>query len=97
MASISIENSTSGGSDPWSITTICFIKTDGTDIKVILHCGSVLYVDGVNQEIYGMDQDEQVANAFKELAGITLQQAEHINEKLHPYFEDPMGSPSDYI
>jgi hypothetical protein len=78
--------------DPYSFTEYLFIENDMT---VKLHAGLCVWIT-VNGVSLGVPE-EKVGSAFLSYTGLSPDQFVKIHDKLHPWFDDPMGHPSQYI
>jgi hypothetical protein len=78
--------------DPYGFTELLFTENDTT---VRLHMGL-----GISLTINGHSWDGTYGEKllkFKELTGMSHTEFDETYSRLHPYFEDPMGSPSSYM
>lgn len=96
MSSLTLDlrNGTEGPKhDPYSYSEY-IVEKDG--VEIVLHLGltSRLTVQG---ETLAEHDDELCAEEFETLTGIPMNKFERYYYRVHPYFEDPMGHPSQYI
>lgn len=99
MASIRIRTGSEGPAhDPYGYQEIEFTRTDG--VVVTLHSGlgewcEVYFPNRKEFRSWSWDNDAAV-KAFQDLTGLHPMQAVRINDRLHPYVEDPYGCLADY-
>lgn len=68
------------------------VSTPEFTVTAHMGLGSSLSIDG--EEVTRDEAD--VVEHFERLTGIPLRKFAKYYERVHPYFEDPMGSPSMY-
>ena len=66
---------------------------DGLYSQRVTHNGKVVFQSYGDEEV----QERTALRIFELMAGISYNQFNRAYERLNPYFEDPMGNPSDYI
>lgn len=78
--------------DPYSFTTR-IVEINGVEHELHLGLRTVYYVDGsCTSEI-----EETAIQMWIEATGLTVDQFDKAYNRVHPYFPDPMGHPSQYI
>ena len=89
---VSREHGTEGPvHDPYSFETWSF-EHNGREVSLRMGIGEKLYIEG-EEVAFGPEAVKQ----FEELVGMSVQKFEKLYWRLHPYYPDPMGHPSQYI
>lgn len=71
------------------------VTTNGRTVK--LHCGLGTFLTVNGRRVVDSHSDAELASIFEEMTGISPKQFEKYYDRVHPWFDDPMGNPSDYI
>lgn len=83
--------------DPYSFTEMTVKErfVDGSKLDVTLHLGLALWVSINGRKTASYDHN--AVAKFYDLTGLGIDEFERAYDRVHPYFDDPMGSPGDYI
>ena len=83
--------------DPYSFTEYSLTVNGRT---YTAHMGLACWLrvaEGRRSKTLVQHDSEKVEKTFERFAGFRLRDFDRYYDRIHPYFDDPMGNPSDYI
>lgn len=100
MRTLTVKTGTYGcRHDPYSFTERTVTLDDGTTVTLHDGIATDLRINGERTAMDTATKGDQphCAKFFHRLTGITVAQFDKHHARLHPYYDDPMGHPSQFI